>query len=361
MVAKGRVNHGTFLLSYGFIITLVAMIVLFSVLRHEFFTLKNGIFILHAAAPTMILATGVAFVLMTGKIDISIGSIAYLSAGIGVMLMMHANVHPLPAVLIIFLLGAALGAVNGFIVVVLRVNPLITTLGTLFTSRGLALQITNSLTISISGRPRQLRKHSCGPDFHRHLHRGGRPGHLSAHPYAERFRQACHGHRKRERDRPEGRSSRGPDLVPDLCPVGIDGQHRRRAHHVQVGSISPSLGSGYEFTAIALLVIGGVSLFGGEGTIVPGIALGALTLTIIQSGLKFHRRLAVRVPAGAGWNHLHRHVCGFPQERGCPESEVDSGMMPAREKEVMRSTVLEGRAAVRRTLFRVSDSRRIER
>jgi ribose/xylose/arabinose/galactoside ABC-type transport system permease subunit len=55
----------------------------------------------------------------------------------------------------------------------------------------------------------------------------------------------------------------------------------------QVGSISPSLGSGYEFTAIALLVIGGVSLFGGEGTIVPGIVLGALTLTIIQSGLNF--------------------------------------------------------------------------
>lgn len=149
MLDKRRFTFGNFLLSYGFLITLVAMVVLFSVVAPTFFTFKNAVFILHASAPTMILATGVAFVLMTGKIDISIGSTAYLSAGVGVMLMTHAHVGTVPACLVIFALGALLGAVNGFIVAVLRVNPLISTLGTFFTFRGLALQITNSLTISI--------------------------------------------------------------------------------------------------------------------------------------------------------------------------------------------------------------------
>ncbi|MGA2763065.1 MAG: ABC transporter permease [Spirochaetia bacterium] len=287
MVAKGRSNPGTFLLSYGFIITLVAMIVLFSVLRHEFFTLKNGIFILHAAAPTMILATGVAFVLMTGKIDISIGSIAYLSAGIGVMLMTHANVHPLPAVLIIFLLGAALGAVNGFIVVVLRVNPLITTLGTLFTFRGLALQITNSLTISIPEGLANFASIRAGGIFidifiaavvlaiYQLIHTRSVFGrHVMAIGNGSEIAQKV--------GVPVDRTSFLTFVLSGLM-ASIGGVLTMS----QVGSISPSLGSGYEFTAIALLVIGGVSLFGGEGTIVPGIALGALTLTIIQSGLNF--------------------------------------------------------------------------
>jgi ribose/xylose/arabinose/galactoside ABC-type transport system permease subunit len=287
MLAKRRLNPGTFLLSYGFIITLVAMIVLFSALRHEFFTIKNAIFILHAAAPTMILATGVAFVLMTGKIDISIGSIAYLSAGVGVMLMTRAHMNPIPAVLIIFALGAVLGAINGFIVVVLRVNPLITTLGTLFTFRGLSLQITNSLTISIPeslGNFASIRVESIFIDifiaavilaiyqlihtrsvFGRHVMAIGNGSDIAAKVGV-----------------PVNRTTFLTFVLSGLM-ASIGGVLTMS----QVGSISPSLGSGYEFTAIALLVIGGVSLFGGEGTIVPGILLGALTLTIIQSGLNF--------------------------------------------------------------------------
>jgi len=286
MVAKRRLNPGTFLLSYGFIITLVAMIVLFSALRHEFFSVKNAIFILHAAAPTMILATGVAFVLMTGKIDISIGSIAYLSAGVGVMLITRAHMQLIPAVLIIFAVGAVLGAINGFTVVVLRVNPLITTLGTLFTFRGLALQITNSSTISIPGLG-NFASIRAGPIFidifiaaivlaiYQLIHTRSVFGrHVMAIGNGSDIAQKL--------GVPVDRTSFLTFVLSGLM-ASIGGVLTMS----QVGSISPSLGSGYEFTAIALLVIGGVSLFGGEGTIVPGIVLGALTLTIIQSGLNF--------------------------------------------------------------------------
>ena len=208
MPDRKRFTLGTFLLSYGFLITLVAMVVLFSLVAPTFFTFKNAIFILHASAPTMILATGVAFVLMTGKIDISIGSTAYLSAGVGVMLMTRAHMSPLPACLIIFTLGAILGAVNGFIVAVLRVNPLITTLGTFFTFRGLALQITNSLTISIPEGLERLRERPPGADIPRYPDRVRRPRRVPAHPHAERLRQARHGRREWGRDRPEGGRTR---------------------------------------------------------------------------------------------------------------------------------------------------------
>lgn len=287
MLASKRLTPGTFLLSYGFIVTLVAMIVLFSAVAPSFFTFKNAIFILHAAAPTMILATGVAFVLMTGKIDISIGSTAYLSAGVGVMLMTRAHMSPVPAVLIIFAMGAILGAINGFVVVVLRVNPLITTLGTFFTFRGLALQITNSLTISIPAGLSNFGSIRLGPVF------------LDILIAAVVLGAYQLIHTKSVFGRHVMAVGNGGDVAQKVgVPVdrtsfltfvlaGLMASIGGVLTMSQVGSISPSLGQGYEFTAIALLVIGGVSLFGGEGTIVPGILLGALTLTIIQSGLNF--------------------------------------------------------------------------
>ena len=287
MSAKKRLTVGTFLLSYGFVITLVAIVILCSVASPAFFTFKNAVFILHASAPTMILATGVAFVLMTGKMDISIGSTAYLSAGVGIMLMVHAHMSPLPACLIIFAIGAVLGAINGFIVVVLRVNPLITTLGTLFTFRGLALQITNSLTISIPASLSEFGSIRVGPIFLDIL-------------IACVVLVAYHVvHTRTVFGRHVMAVGNGVEVAQKVgVPVdrttfltfvlaGLMASVGGVLTMAQVGSISPSLGQGYEFTAIALLVIGGVSLFGGEGTILPGIVLGALTLTIIQSGLNF--------------------------------------------------------------------------
>jgi len=287
MAAKERFTLGRFLLSYGFVLTLIAIVVLCSIASPAFFTFKNALFILHASAPTMILATGVAFVLMTGKMDISIGSTAYLSAGVGIMLMVHAHMSPLPACLIIFAIGALLGAVNGFIVVVLRVNPLITTLGTFFTFRGLALQITNSLTISIPSDLGEFGSIRVGPFFLDTLIAGVV---LAAYHLV---------HTRTVFGRYVMAVGNGVDVAQKVgVPVdratfltfvlaGLMASVGGVLTMAQVGSISPSLGQGYEFTAIALLVIGGVSLFGGEGTILPGIVLGALTLTIIQSGLNF--------------------------------------------------------------------------
>jgi ribose/xylose/arabinose/galactoside ABC-type transport system permease subunit len=53
---------------------------------------------------------------------------------------------------------------------------------------------------------------------------------------------------------------------------------------MQLANIHPRLGQGYEFIAIAAIVVGGISLFGGEGSIIPGLLMGGLTLVIVENG-----------------------------------------------------------------------------
>ena len=54
---------------------------------------------------------------------------------------------------------------------------------------------------------------------------------------------------------------------------------------LQLGAVTLHMGRGLEFTAIAAIVIGGISLFGGRGSIIPGVLLGVITLAIIENGL----------------------------------------------------------------------------
>jgi ribose/xylose/arabinose/galactoside ABC-type transport system permease subunit len=287
MIAKQRLSPSAFLLSYGFLIAIVVMVAIFSLYSPNFFSLKNALFILHAAAPSMILATGVAFVLMTGKIDISIGSTAYLSAAIGVMLMRGLHVNPILAMLIVLPIGAFLGAINGFVVVVLKVNPLIATLGSYFTFRGLALQVSNSMTISIPAQLGNLGSLRIGPVFVDILF----AAFVLAIFQLIHTRTVFGRHVMAVGNGAEVAQKVGipVDRISFLtfALAGLMASIGGALTMFQVSSLSPTLGQGYEFTAIALLVIGGVSLFGGEGTIFPGIVLGAMALTIIQSGLNF--------------------------------------------------------------------------
>ena len=69
-----------------------------------------------------------------------------------------------------------------------------------------------------------------------------------------------------------------------LDPVSVEA-YGNSVPIAQVGAISAYLGKGMEFTAVAAIVVGGVSLFGGRGTILPGVLLGAFAFTMIANGL----------------------------------------------------------------------------
>lgn len=234
-----------------------------------------------------VLATGLAFVIMTSKLDISVGSTVYLSSAIGAILISRLDV-PFPiAILAIIGVGLIAGAINGFTVVILHVNPLIATLGTMMALRGLALQLTNSMVISL-------------PQYLRAL--GGMRvyGVYTDILFALLVLVIMHIVHTRT---PFGRQvlsiGNGTDIAERLgvrvnwinfwafVLCGLMASIAGIVLMLQLGAVSPDAGSGYEFSAIAMLVIGGVSLFGGEGTIIPGIILGGFTLTVIQAGLNY--------------------------------------------------------------------------
>lgn len=274
-----------FLLSYGFLIVLLVVVAIYAVLAPNFLTVANVMSILHSSAPLMVIASGLAIVVMTGKLDISVGSIAFLSAAIGILLMTQWDVAPALAMPVVLVTGIVLGTINGLIVVGLRVNPLITTLGTMIAYRGIALQLTNSRAYSVPETIRWLGNASVGPVFVDILL--GLAVMVIIYLLHTRTAFGRHvmaiGNGEEVAARLGVRVSRVTFLTFVLSGLlaslgGIVGM-------LQVGAVSSYLGGGLEFTAVAVIVIGGISLFGGSGSILPGLLLGILTLEIIRNGL----------------------------------------------------------------------------
>jgi len=277
-------NLRNFVLSYGFQIVLALLFIFYAVSTENFLTPSNLINILHAAAPTMILASGLALVIMTGKLDISIGSIIFLTTAIGGTLMTRAGVSPWIAIPLMVLIGAVCGALNGFIVTVLRVNPFITTMGTMFILRGAALFVSEGLLVSIPDFMKKFGNAKVGPVFVDIL-------------IAFLFLALMHiFHTRTKFGRQVMAVGNGEEVATRLgvrtkrvvfttfVLSGLFASLGGILSMSQLGGVSLHMGVGLEFTGIAVAVIGGISLFGGEGSY-TGLALGALTLVIIENGL----------------------------------------------------------------------------
>jgi ribose/xylose/arabinose/galactoside ABC-type transport system permease subunit len=270
---------------FGFLGVLIVMFIGLSITTRSFFTLDNQMGLLHAIAPSVIISCGMALVVMSGKLDISVGSIAFLSTALGSLLIKEAGWNPLPAYAVTLIVGAVLGAVNGFIVVVLRVNALITTLGTMIAFRGLALQVTNANVIVLPDEVRQFGNLSVGPVFVDILVAAAVLIAIDLlHQRSSFGRQiTAIGNSEAIASRIGLPVARLTFLTFVLCGVlaALGGIFSA----AQVGSVTTFLGQGLEFTAVAIVVVGGISLFGGRGRILSGVALGALTFEMIRNGL----------------------------------------------------------------------------
>jgi ribose/xylose/arabinose/galactoside ABC-type transport system permease subunit len=275
-----------FLLNYGFYLVMALVVVYFAANSRNFLAIDNLFRLANTAAPSIIIASGLALVVMTGKLDISVGSIAFVSCTVGLLLILRHSV-PIPlGLLIILLTGALLGALNGFIVVVLKVNPLITTIGMMIALRGVAFQLTEMRAFSIPEPLRVATNARFGPitlDIMVavlsilaiwYLH--------TRTPFGRQVTALGNGEEVAARLGVRvGRITFLTFVISGLM-AALGGMFLM----FQVDSINSQLGEGYEFTAIAIIVIGGISLFGGQGSIL-GLIPGALTLTIIQAGLNF--------------------------------------------------------------------------
>ncbi len=278
-------NVKQFLASYGFYIIFILVFMIYSLRAPSFLTVTNIMNMLHTTVPLMVIACGIGMVIICGEIDLSVGSVAFLSNSIGTVLMVKAGV-PIPlAFIVVVLTGVVLGAINGFFVVVFRVSSLIVTLGMLISFRGVALQITNSQVI---GLPEALRAFgnfriasfyidiAFGLIIILLLHTLH-----TKRPYG-RFVTATGNDREiAEKLGIPIRKIKFSVFVISGALAAVGGFFSM----TQVGAINPLLGNGAEFTGIAAVIIGGISLFGGEGKLFPGVFFGVFLLTVIETGL----------------------------------------------------------------------------
>ena len=142
-----RVGPGPFLRSYGILIAVVAVVLVFSLIHPSFLTGRNLANIGRQTTLLALISFAMTFVIISGEIDISIGAVTSIAA-VAVAFALNAGWPWGLAVFCALLLGAAIGAVNGMITVFARIPSFIVTVGTLNIVRGLTLAWTNASTIT---------------------------------------------------------------------------------------------------------------------------------------------------------------------------------------------------------------------
>ena len=130
----------------GALLMLVAMSLLVGVINPTFFSAKNVINVLRQFSYVGIVAVGGTFVLITGGIDLSVGSLMGFGA-VGCAWMCANGIEPILAVLVMLLLGGLLGTLQGYTAVKLNLNPFIVTLGGQYIIKGMTLLISGGLPV----------------------------------------------------------------------------------------------------------------------------------------------------------------------------------------------------------------------
>lgn len=275
------------LLAFG---SLIALVVFFSLASPNFMSWSNVSGILLSTAVIGILALGTTFVIISGGIDLSLGTGMTLAA---VTTGTFLSVMGLPLVVGVLggiLTGALMGLVNGFNVAVLKIPPFIATLAMMLIAQGLALVISGARPIYFSdvegfnlialGRSVPFLRVPNAVLVLFSL--AAIAGVLLSKSMLGRYTFAIGSNE-------EATSVSGINVRRwKLAIYTFSGAFTGMAGVVlasRLNSAQPSLGLGYELEAIAAVVIGGTSLAGGKGSIV-GTLIGALIMSVLTNGLR---------------------------------------------------------------------------
>jgi erythritol transport system permease protein len=299
---KGRDNNPIRLLLKGrALFALIAIIIVFSVLSPNYFTVSNFLIMASHVAIYGILAIGMLLVILNGGIDLSVGSILALCGVVAGALMQGVTLQSLSVILylpvwavvvVTCALGALIGGVNGVLIAWFRVPAFVTTLGVMYVARGIALLMTNGLTYNnLSGSPDLGNTGFNWLGFNR---LAGVPigvvvlavlavltGLMLSRSAFGRWLYASGGNEN------AADLSGVPVKRVQITVYTVSGIMSAIAGLVlssQLTSAGPTAGTSYELTAIAAVVIGGAALTGGRGTI-RGTMLGAFVIGFLSDGL----------------------------------------------------------------------------
>jgi ribose transport system permease protein len=269
---------------FGTLIGLVVLCAVLWALTPHFLTLPNLLNVAQQTSINAIVAVGMTFVILSGGIDLSVGSIVALS-GVALGLTLQGGHSTAVAVLAAMAVGIACGLLNGSLVSWGGLPPFIVTLGMMSIARGAALLVTEGRPVS-----------GFEPGF-RSLATGQvgfipAPVIVTAAVYAlahlvlarttfGRYVYAIGGNEEATR------LSGVPVRFHKTIIYGVSGLMSAVAAVIltaRLNSAQPIAGMMYELDAIAATVIGGTSLMGGEGTLL-GTLVGALIMGVLRNGL----------------------------------------------------------------------------
>ena len=268
------------------LVALILVIAVFTALNPRYLSVANMVDVLDQATINGLLAIGITFVIITGGIDLSVGSTMAIVIVVVGKLLTSQGMNPVLAVVVGIALGAALGAFNGLLVTRFKLQPFIATLATMSVFRGIAYVVTGGWPVLDI--PQAFRTMLDGDIL------GKIPiaivillvfalaGHLIlTRTKAGVYTFAIGGNQ--ESTRLSGVNvNRYKNLTYVLCGVGA--ALAGMVMLARLGTGEPAAGQGYELNAIAAAAIGGTSLAGGRGSIL-GTLLGALLLSALRVGL----------------------------------------------------------------------------
>lgn len=271
----------------GVVVFLVLLCLMFGVLEPRFLSLANGRSVLFTAAILTIAAVGQSLVVLTGNLDLSVGSIMGLTAYVVFDLAgKHTELQPY-VVFLALLLGAVLGVINGVLVAVLQIPSIVATLGTLSIYRGFVSFYADAFEVTRGSLPPWMRQLATETWL-------GLPSYvwISAAVVAAvaiALARLTWGRRLYAYgSNPEAARFYGLDstriVIGAYAGAGIIAALAGLLLGAQVGNINSLLASGIELQVLAAVVIGGVSIWGGSGSVI-GVAIGALVLATINNGL----------------------------------------------------------------------------
>ena len=268
----------------GLSLSLLLLCVVLSFLSEQFLSFGNIMNILKQSSLRGLIALGMTLVILTAGIDLSVGSVLAFTAVSTAQLLVNGQPIWL-SMLAGLLLGAALGLFNGVLVTRFSVPPFIATLGTMTFVRGLALSFTKGKPVT--GLPEGFRYMGTGsPGFVptpvliagtffllglaclRLTVQGERLYAIGSNPRAARFTGIA--------------VKRYVAIVYALS--GLLAALAGQILTARLNSAQPVMGKGYEFDAIAAVVVGGTSFSGGRGGL-WGTVLGVLIIGVVNNGL----------------------------------------------------------------------------
>ncbi|MDU4934561.1 MAG: ribose ABC transporter permease [Peptostreptococcaceae bacterium] len=283
-----NVNIKELLVKYKSLLGLVLLIAVVSILNPSFLSPKNIMNILRQTSVNAVIAAGMTFVILTGGIDLSVGSILGISGAVCASILVSGQ-NVVIAVLAALVVGAVVGFLNGFIISKGKLQPFIATLATMTVLKGLTLVYTNGNPITLGSNELAMSFGKIG---------GGTilgiptPAMIMilvfmvCYYILHNTKMGRYTYALGSNEEATKLSGLNTDKIK-IWVYTISGILASIAGIIitsRLYSAQPTAGSGYELDAIAAVVLGGTSLNGGKGKI-TGTIIGALIIGVLSNAL----------------------------------------------------------------------------